>query len=257
MNNLVTQVLEPLIGNYFRNSSQESDVISFLTERSERQKESRMFIQNALKEYNVIAVDTLIGDIVPPEELMKTLTDKKIAEKQKATYETQKEAEVYRQDLEKAKANANTQASVVTAERSVTIAELNANAIIKKAEGDAKAKETISDADKNVLINLGIGEANKIKNIGESEAAVAALKVSSVGINNYAIINIMEQIATGHIDIVPKVQSGGGNGGFGESLMALMAAKMGILDFESKEDSNVKELVKEVRVLDDQPDEIK
>ena len=30
MNNLVSQVLEPTIGNYFRNSAQDSDVICFL-----------------------------------------------------------------------------------------------------------------------------------------------------------------------------------------------------------------------------------
>ena len=41
MANLVTQVLEPVIGNYFRNSAQKNDVIDFLQERQERQKEAR------------------------------------------------------------------------------------------------------------------------------------------------------------------------------------------------------------------------
>ncbi|HEY8938135.1 MAG TPA: SPFH domain-containing protein, partial [Cyclobacteriaceae bacterium] len=36
MINLVSQVLEPTIGNYFRNSAQDSDVIAFLTTRKER-----------------------------------------------------------------------------------------------------------------------------------------------------------------------------------------------------------------------------
>jgi uncharacterized membrane protein YqiK len=36
MANLVTQVLEPTIGNYFRNAAQTSDVIEFLKKRSER-----------------------------------------------------------------------------------------------------------------------------------------------------------------------------------------------------------------------------
>jgi len=39
--NLVTQVLEPTIGNYFRNAAQGSDVIEFLRLRSQRQKEAR------------------------------------------------------------------------------------------------------------------------------------------------------------------------------------------------------------------------
>jgi uncharacterized membrane protein YqiK len=90
MNNLVSQVLEPTIGNYFRNSAQDSDVISFLSTRKERQQAAKDHIRAVLDEYNVNAVDTLIGDIVPPEALMKTLTDRKIAEEEQKTYQTQK-----------------------------------------------------------------------------------------------------------------------------------------------------------------------
>ena len=74
MINLVSQVLEPTIGNYFRNSAQDSDVIAFLTTRKERQESAKEHISKVLNQYNVQAVDTLIGDIVPPQELMKTLT---------------------------------------------------------------------------------------------------------------------------------------------------------------------------------------
>lgn len=45
MNNLVTQVLEPLIGNYFRNSAQSADVIGFLQKRSERQHKPRNILK--------------------------------------------------------------------------------------------------------------------------------------------------------------------------------------------------------------------
>jgi uncharacterized membrane protein YqiK len=90
MSALVTQVLEPTIGNYFRNAAQGSDIIEFLRNRSRRQGEARDAISAALKEYNVGAVDTLIGDIVPPDELMKTLTDRKIAEQERVTYDTQR-----------------------------------------------------------------------------------------------------------------------------------------------------------------------
>ncbi|MBL8066777.1 MAG: hypothetical protein JNM34_13145, partial [Chthonomonadaceae bacterium] len=82
MNNLVSQVLEPTIGNYFRNSAQDSDVISFLSTRKERQEAAKNHIREVLDEYNVNAVDTLIGDIVPPEALMKTLTYRKIAQEE-------------------------------------------------------------------------------------------------------------------------------------------------------------------------------
>src|SRR4029077_14795394 len=53
MANLVTQVLEPTIGNYFRNAAQKSDVIEFLKQRQQRQADAREQISAALKDYNV------------------------------------------------------------------------------------------------------------------------------------------------------------------------------------------------------------
>jgi hypothetical protein len=46
MNNLVSQVLEPTIGNYFRNSAQDSDVIAFLTTRKERQESKKSYLSS-------------------------------------------------------------------------------------------------------------------------------------------------------------------------------------------------------------------
>jgi uncharacterized membrane protein YqiK len=140
---LVTQVLEPTIGNYFRNAAQGSDIIDFLKNRSLRQEEARNAISTALKEYNVGAVDTLIGDIVPPADLMKTLTDRKIAEQERVTYETQRQAQEVKQQLEQATALAATQAKVVDAERQVAIAQFNAEAGVKSAEGLARANQAI------------------------------------------------------------------------------------------------------------------
>jgi uncharacterized membrane protein YqiK len=114
MNNLVSQVLEPTIGNYFRNSAQDSDVISFLSTRKERQQAAKDHIKAVLDEYNVNAVDTLIGDIVPPEALMKTLTDRKIAEEEQKTYQTQKMAQEQRQGKEKETAIADMQKEIVS-----------------------------------------------------------------------------------------------------------------------------------------------
>jgi uncharacterized membrane protein YqiK len=51
MVNLVSQVLEPTIGNYFRNSAQDSDVIAFLSTRKERQESAKAHIKRVLDEY--------------------------------------------------------------------------------------------------------------------------------------------------------------------------------------------------------------
>jgi regulator of protease activity HflC (stomatin/prohibitin superfamily) len=66
---------------------------------------------------SVGAVDTLISDIVPPDQFMKTLTDRKIAEQERVTYETQRQAQEVKQQLEQATALAATRAKVVRALR--------------------------------------------------------------------------------------------------------------------------------------------
>jgi uncharacterized membrane protein YqiK len=212
MSALVTQVLEPTIGNYFRNAAQGSDVIDFLKNRSVRQGEARIAIAAALGEYNVAGVDTLIGDIDPPEKLMDTLTNRKIAEQERVTYQTQREAQAVRQDLLQATALADTQARVVDAERKVMIAEYEASAMVKKAEGDAKSKTINAEADANVLRTVGEAEGAKILAVGGAEAKVIEQKVSSMEAGNYAVVQVAEALAKGGIKIVPDIVAGGGDG---------------------------------------------
>ena len=232
MDNLVTQVLEPTIGNYFRNAAQKSDAISFLKERTQRQGEAREHIQHALEQYDVQAVDTLIGDITPPESLMKTLTDRKLAEQERITYETQREAEATRQALEQSRALANTQAQVVDAERSVQIAEFHAQSAVKKAKGEAEAKTTNAAADAEVTTVTGTAEAGRIKAVGAAEAEVLKRKVESVDPQYYAAMDIFRNLATSQLKLVPDIAVAGG-GGSGGPLDVLLA--MALRDATKKE----------------------
>jgi len=213
MSALVTQVLEPTIGNYFRNAAQGSDIIDFLKNRSVRQGEARDAISAALTEYNVGAVDTLIGDIVPPEELMKTLTDRKLAEQERVTYETQRLAQVVRQQLEQANALAVTQAKVVDAERQVAIADFNAQANVKSAEGQARAKTINAEADATVVRTVGDAEASKTRAVGGAEAEVIKLKIASMESGNYAVVQVAEALAKSGVKLVPDIVAGGGASG--------------------------------------------
>ena len=222
--NLVTQVLEPTIGNYFRNAAQGSDVIDFLKGRQERQADAKSRISAALQDYNVVAVDTLIGDITPPAELMKTLTDRKIAEQERVTYATQKEAQTTRQALEQATALADTQARVVDAERSVTIAEFGAKASVRNAEGQAGAKRVQAEADAMVITTVGNAEAGKTRAIGTAEAEVTKAKIASMESGNFAAIQIAKSLAENHVQLVPDILvSGGGTNGGGTIVDVLLA----------------------------------
>ena len=139
MQNLVDHVLQPTVGNYFRNSAQQVTVLEFLSARSERQREAFDNVKKAIEAYDVECIDTLIGDIVPPAELMKTQTDRKIAAELERTYDAQREAQVKRQTLERETAVANLQNEVVRSEQMVRIAQQNALAAAETAKGEANA----------------------------------------------------------------------------------------------------------------------
>jgi uncharacterized membrane protein YqiK len=226
MSALVTQVLEPTIGNYFRNAAQGSDIIEFLTHRSARQEEARRAIAAALQEYNVGAVDTLIGDIVPPEELMKTLTDRKLAEQERVTYETQRLAQVVRQELEQATALAETQKKVVDAERCVAIADFTAQATVKAAEGSARSKTINADADATVLRMVGDAEAAKTKAVGSAEADVIKQKIGSMESGNYAMVQVAQALSGSGQRLVPEIIAGGSQGGGSGTLVDVLVANM-------------------------------
>ena len=245
MVNLVSQVLEPTIGNYFRNSAQDSDVIAFLGSRKERQEAARSHIGQVLEQYNVNGVDTLIGDIVPPESLMKTLTDRKIAEEQKITYDTQKQAQETRQTLEKETAIADIQKEIVKADQGVLIAERIADASVKKATGDANSVrlqanaeadrlkllasgeaektrllakadaekiELLAKADAEKISVTGNAEAEKILAVGKSSAESYKLAVEAMGGNNFTQLKVMEAIGEQRIKIMPDILINGSDG---------------------------------------------
>jgi uncharacterized membrane protein YqiK len=248
MMNLVSQVLEPTIGNYFRNSAQTADVISFLTQRKERQDSAKQHISTVLEQYNVNGVDTLIGDIVPPESLMKTLTDRKIAEEQKVTYETQRMAQETRQTLEKETAVADMQKQIVEAQQGVQIAERIADAAVKKANGEAAGVKVQAEAEAQrvkliataeaeklrVMGNAeaertrvtGDAEASKILAIGKSNAEAYEQQVKAIGGNGFVQMKVAEIIGEKGVKIIPDVLIAGGGEGGGGSVMDLLGLKL-------------------------------
>lgn len=248
MKNLVSQVLEPTIANYFRNSAQRSGVIEFLTNRSQRQEDAKAQISEVLSAYNVEGVDTLIGDIVPPEALMKTLTDRKIAEEEKTTYEIQRNAQVERKEFESAKAGADMQPEVVKSTRQVEIntqlaaskvaaakgeaesktinAEADATVKTINAKADAEVKTVNATADANATEVNGKAEAGKIKAIGLAEAEVTKQKTQAMGSEQYAIVRVAETLASNHIKLVPEILVSGKNGEGNGMIDALIGNEM-------------------------------
>ena len=214
MQNLVDHVLEPTIGNYFRNSAQDYTVLDFLTARSERQAEAAEYIKAALRSYDVQAIDTLIGDIQPPAQLMQTQTERKIAEEQRKTYDVQQMAQTQRQQLVRETALADIQQEMVKSEQSVKMAELKANARIQEATGEAEA------------IKLrAVGEAEGIRATGNAKAETYRAGVEALGSQGYTAMQLMQIIGDRKVRLIPDVLvsgSQGGSGGLVDGLLTML-----------------------------------
>jgi uncharacterized membrane protein YqiK len=204
MQNLVDHVLQPTVGNYFRNSAQDFTVLDFLGARSQRQVEAAEHIREAIGAYDVQAIDTLIGDINPPKELMTTQTDRKIAEEQRKTYEVQEAAQIQRQQLVRQTSLADIQHQVVGSEQGVNIAELQANAHIKQAKGQAEATRL-----------QALGEAEAIRATGNAKAEAYRVGVEAIGSNGYTLMQLMQIVGERNVRIVPDVSVTGNAAGNG------------------------------------------
>jgi uncharacterized membrane protein YqiK len=213
MQNLVDHVLQPIVGNYFRNSAQDYTVLDFLSARSQRQEEAARHIREALGAYDVQAIDTLIGDINPPAQLMQTQTERKIAEEQRKTYEIQEAAQKQRQQLVRQTSLADIQHQVVGAEQGVLIAELQANAQVKQATGEAEGIRLRAH-----------GEAEAIRATGSAKAEAYRAGVESLGAQSYTMMQLMQIVGERNVRIVPDVAVSGTNAnpGLVDGLLGLM-----------------------------------
>jgi uncharacterized membrane protein YqiK len=248
MSGLISQVLEPTIGNYFRNSAQEFAALDFLKTRTEMQQNAAHFVHEALKQYDVEAVDTLIGDIVLPQQLLETQTQRKLAEEMQKTYEIQQASQKQKEALNRQTAVTEMQKDLVASEQAVKIAQQNAEASIRKAEGDTKVAEQqslqkirLAEAEaaqiqKKALAEAeglkarGLAEAEAIKAKGNAQAEAYQNGAKAMGEKNFTMLETMSVMAKEKMKVIPDlVVNGGGEGGgsgTGLSMLNLLMAEM-------------------------------
>lgn len=259
LKNLISQVLEPTIGNYFRNSVQESLALEFITERKQRQTEAKGYIINVLREYNVAGVDTLIGDAVPPEQLMEPIREKHIADQTELMYIQKRKAETTRKSLETATAEANIESQVVNSKMEVEIAQRHAESIVKTQEGasqaqvlkaqaeakttklnaeaqaeatklkanaEAEATKATGNAKAEIVKSVGLAEAEVIEKKGLAEAAAYKAQIESIEPDNFRAIEVAKAIAEGGLQLVPYISGGGADGSAANNIIAMQTLEM-------------------------------
>ena len=239
VDNMISQVLEPAISSHFRNSAQSVKALDLYTKRAELQARAKEHLQSVLRTHHIESKDTMIADVVLPAELTRTVTDRQIAEQERMTFATQKQAQEERKLLENATAQANMQPKVVESERGVEIAKNLANAEIEKSTGDARGIEIRADgaskatrvtagahaeatrvnalADAEAIEKKGLAEALVILEQGKSTAESFKLQVSAMGTEVFGQIQVVEKIAANKLKLIPDVYIGGGGGGGGAS----------------------------------------
>jgi regulator of protease activity HflC (stomatin/prohibitin superfamily) len=222
--NLVEDVIHPLIDSSFRNQASSSEAMQFMQDRYEEQRKAEEHAADELQKYHVECVSVLICQIKLPDRLMQTLTDKVVASQQKAMYDSQQEAEGRRAEMEKTKAQADLQPSLVKAEIDVKIAAQQKQQNITLAEGKGQSTKLEQEGIAAGIAAVGNAEAQKINAIGQATANAYQEQANALGQQPMSIIEIMKQVAQGNVKITPDILVQGGEGKEGGNSSNVLAA---------------------------------
>lgn len=212
---LIKNVIHPMIDSSFRNQASTTEAMAFMQNRKEEQVKAEEHVREELAKYHVECVSVLICQIKLPQDLMDTQTKKVLAEQQLPQYEAQQKSEAGRITVEKTRATASAQQSVVDAEVSVLVAE-------------QKKKETVTlaEADSQSATLRGQGEASAISAKGLATAQALQKQQEAIGATNLTIVRAMEQLKEYPFPLSPQILSmgGGAEGGLTGVLTRLLAA---------------------------------
>lgn len=201
---LVQNVMHPLIDSIFRNQASESSAMAYLQNRHEEQERAEARVRMHLLKYHVDVVNVLICHIHLPEELMKTQTEKILAEQKQGMFNAQREAEIKRIELEKTSSQADNQRSLMEATVGVEISAKRSEQRKREAEGEAY-----------YISETGKSEAEKVRLMGEAQGVAYNEQVNALGANGVALIETLKVIGEKGVRITPDIMASGGGSGTG------------------------------------------
>ncbi len=199
---LIQNVMHPLIDSIFRNQASESSAMAYLQNRHEEQERAEARVRAHLLKYHVDVVNVLICHIHLPEELMKTQTEKILAEQRQNMYNAQREAEEKRIQLERTKSQADNQKDLMAATVGVEIAGKRAEQ--RKSEGEGEA---------HYISQTGKAEAEKVRLMGEAQGVAYREQVNALGAQGVALVEVLKVIGEKGVRITPDIMASGGSGG--------------------------------------------
>jgi uncharacterized membrane protein YqiK len=236
---LITQTLDPLLSAYFRDIAHRKTMLELLHDRDLIQDEARGELRRRFHEFDIECVDVLIGKPDTEEQdgkietLLEQLRMRQLSIEQLETYERQKGASEKLRELNEVRALADMQTNLTNTRVKAQIAESEGEAELQRARKAAdktivmaeaqlaqsrrQAEQTLvlAEADSKQAILAGRGEAQRIMQVGLSEAAVLMRKVASYGDPRlYALQQVGAQLSRSTQPLVPEriFIAGGGDG---------------------------------------------
>jgi hypothetical protein len=188
--------------------------IRFIETRQQVQEEAFRHIKEQLDQYRVETRGVYIQDVILPEDLVKVLTQREIANQEIETYKKQRAAQDERISMENAKGTAEMQADLAKSKVGVDIKTNNANARTEEARGEAE-----------FISKTGSARGAEVEAVGFARARGYEAQVRALGSNATALVNVITALSEGTTKFVPDVLVTSGNGG-GGALDGLAAAAM-------------------------------
>jgi uncharacterized membrane protein YqiK len=275
---LITQTLDPMLSAYFRDVAHKKTMLELLHERDAIQREAREELRRKFRDFDIECVDVLIGkpDTAEAggkiETLLEQLRQRQLSIEQLETYERQRAAADKLRTLNEAQAQAAIQTQLTNSRVQIQIAESQAEADLARSRKQAEQTIVVADADlarsrrqaeQTVVVAeadskqrflAGRGEAQRVMQVGLSEASVLQRKISSFGDPRlYALSVVTDQLAHSSQPLVPERlflsghngNEGGGPGNvigmLGTLINLLVAEKSGFRCTEESDASGLKE----------------
>jgi uncharacterized membrane protein YqiK len=222
MQNLVNEVLQSAVGNYFRNKLQTLGATEFIEKRDEVQTAAETYIQQYLSRYEVETRGVYIQDVVFPEDLVEVLTSREIAAQERATFAQQRQAQEARVSLEQQRGVADMQGQLAQANVSIDIERSRAEAARARAQGEADVIRTTGSAEAARTQAIGEAQAAAEEALGLARAKGFRAQRQAIGSEQTALVAALREVATGGVKIVPDIQVSGDGGGVIGGLGALL-----------------------------------
>lgn len=202
MQNLINEVLQAAVGNHFRDTLQSMPAIDFIETRQEVQEDAFHHIRQKLSEYEVETPGVYIQDVILPDQLVKVLTEREIANQEITTFQRQEAAQQERIKMEQATGKADKQHDLAASEVQMSIAANLAQARKSEASGEAE-----------YISKTGAAKGAEVEAVNVAFATAYEQQVKAIGREGTVFVNIARALADSKTPFIPRVLVTGGEGG--------------------------------------------